>query len=95
LTQTSLAFIVYSVNFLGTSEVISPSPLDPNLALHTLKLTRVGNVAWIKVDTQPTVGGISPPFLADLNVHSLLYVGQYNIEDENAQKEPLNLVVTI
>ncbi|CAG0921911.1 unnamed protein product [Notodromas monacha] len=60
---------------LGISEVISPSPLDPNLALHTLKVTRIGNVAWVKVDTQPTVGGISPPFLEDLNVHSLLYVG--------------------
>ena len=45
------------------------------MKMHTLRITRVGSVTWLKADTQPIVGGISAPYLTALNIHPYLYLG--------------------
>lgn len=41
----------------GTQRIISPSPSDPRLSIHTIYAGRSGRKAWIKLDGMRNITG--------------------------------------
>ncbi|XP_053520970.1 protein eyes shut homolog isoform X2 [Artibeus jamaicensis] len=70
--------VVYSYNLGSGAASISSDPLDLSLGIHTVRLGRLFQRGWLKVDDHKNKSIISPGKLVGLNVFSQFYVGGYS-----------------
>ncbi|CAK7310917.1 Protein eyes shut homolog [Vulpes lagopus] len=70
--------VIYTYNLGSGMASISSDPLDLSLGIHSVRLGRLLQMGWLKVDDHKNKSIISPGRLVGLNVVSQFYVGGYS-----------------